>query len=254
MRMKRILSGMAAVIGLLAFTAEAQQTMAIHGIMNVALVCQVQQDGLPNATTTNLAIRTQSLLKFIANDQGFALPANAKLWFDGSASAVLRANNTIFTNIDTNILNITYGTTVLKSKLQQTTKTYVDTIRGKSVVTLNYNGSAMSFNLNVVGENGFYNTVNYAKAENNAVGVNSFSGSGFGSGMVGDQSMVVTGTVTGRWSFRYTADGEPVTGPSGLAVPPDDGDGSVITSPVPPDVGDGSITVTIPSTGFSTFP
>jgi hypothetical protein len=209
---QNILLSVVTIVGLLTFTGEAQ-TLAINNIMDIVLVCQVQQAGPPNASTTNLEINTQSLLELIATDQGFTLPSHAKLWLANNSFSVLRADNTIFANIDTNILNIIYGTTVLKSKLIQTSKIYSDTIKETSVVALVYNGTAISFSLNFVGENNFVNDVNFAKATNNAIVSSSFSGLGFGSGTCGGQGMVVTGSLTGKYSFRYTAGGG--TFPSG---------------------------------------
>jgi len=187
----------------LAFTAQAQ-TLAINNVMNIALVCQVQRQVQQDSSSmTNCKITTKSLLELIATDQGFTLPAKAKLWLNDDTFFVLNADDTIFTNIDTNLLNITYVTTVLKSKLIQTTNTYTDTINGTSVIILNYNGSSVSFTFNCYGKQNFLNKVKGS----NAVLESSFSGDGFGSGMCDGQNMIVKGSLTGKYSTRYTVDG-----------------------------------------------
>ena len=190
---------------LLALSTKAQP-LGVEGIMNVALDCQVQQA----SGTTNLQINTQSLLELIAKDQGFTLPAHAKLWLGGDSFVILKQDNTPFTNVDVNILNVTCVATVLKSdKSTNSThpKTYVITIKGTSVVALNYNGTSISFNLNFVGENDLFNEVPESNAQNDAVYTRSFTGSGLGSGTCGEQSMVVTGSLTGTYSMRYVVGG-----------------------------------------------
>jgi len=191
-----------AIVGLLAFASKAQ-TLEIYGNMNVALVCQVQQ----GASTTNFEINTQSLLKLIAADQGFTLPPQAKLFLADDIFYILRKDNTIFTIINTNLLNVTYGTTVLKSKLIQTKNAYLETVDGTSIATIAYNGSSISFTLNCCGENDFYNTVDFTKTTNNSFVSNSFSGFGFGPGICNGQNMVVKGFLTGTYSLRYTPQG-----------------------------------------------
>jgi len=213
MNQNKLLSVLA-IVGLLTFTSEAQ-TLAINDIMNVALVCQVQQDEHPDASTTNLEINTKSLLKLIAADLGLTLPPHAKLWLANNIFSILKEDNTIFADIDTNLLNITYVTTVLKSKLLQTKNTYLETLDGTSIVTLVYNGSSISFTLNCYGKNGFYNKVNFSKTTNNAITSNSFSGWGFGSGLCNGQNMVVKGSLTGIYSTRYTTGGGVGTFPPG---------------------------------------
>lgn len=211
------LSSVLAVFGLLAFTSGAQ-TLAINDLMNVALVCRVQQDEPPDASTTNLKINTKSLLELIAADQGLALPPHAKLWLANNVFSILNEDNTIFADIDTNVLNITYVTTVLKSKLLQTTNNYLETIDGTSIVTLAYNGPSISFTLNCCGKNSFYNKVNFTKTANNAIASNSFSGWGFGSGTYNGQNMIVRGSLKGTYSTRYTAGGGVGTLPPGSGI------------------------------------
>lgn len=217
--MKQFLSVTVAIIALLSFTARAQ-TLSLNEVMSLGLDCQIQQnESTFTSTTTNLEINTQSLLELVAADQGFTLPPHAKLWLGGNGFAVLRQDNTIFTNIDTNILSVTYVSTVLKSKLIQNRNLYQDTVDGTSVVTLIYNGSTISFNLNFIGDQTFYNQANYAKTTNNAVVSTSFSGRGFGGGTCGGKNMVVTGFLNGNYTFSYT------TGNAG-PMPPGGGDGA----------------------------
>lgn len=214
--MKQKLLSAITIFVFLAFTAQAQ-TLAINNVMNMALVCQVQQD---SSSVTNCKITTKSLLELIATDQGFTLPAKAKLWLANDSFFVLNADDTIFTNIDTNILNITYVTAVLKSKLIQTTNTYKDTINGTSIVTLNYNGSSASFTFNCCGKQNFLNKVR----NTNAVALSSFSGSGFGPGIYDGQNMIVKGSLTGKFNQRYTVGGGVGTFPPGdLGTFPGDG-------------------------------
>jgi hypothetical protein len=209
--MKQKLLNTMAVFGLLTFTTQAQTlALAINNVMSIALVCQVQQD---STGVTNCKITTKSLLELIATDQGFTLPAKAKLWSSDDAFSVLNADDTIFTNIDTNLLNITYVTAVLKSKLTQTTNTYTDTINGSSVIILNYNGSSVSFTFNCYGKQNFLNKIKGT----NAVASSSFSGDGFGSGICDGQDMVVKGSLTGKYSMRYTVR---YTGDGGLGIFP----------------------------------
>jgi hypothetical protein len=219
---KQKLLNIIAVLGLLTFTAEAQN-FTINSIMNVKLVCQVQQEeSYETSSTTNLTINTKSLLEMIATDQGFTLPAKAKLWLSGNSFSVLNSEGTIFVNIDTNLLNITYVTTVLKSNLTQTTNTYVNTINGTSVVILNYSGSSVSFTFNCCGKQNFLNKLK----DIHAVALSSFSGRGFGPGICNSQNMIIQGSLTGKYSTRYTVG-------DGVGTFPDDSDMPVPGSTVP---------------------
>lgn len=192
----------------------------INDPLNIQLKCEVQQNG----GITNLDINTQALLELVAVDQGFALPVHAKLWLSGSSFMVLRQDNTILTAIDTNILNVAYTTMILKSKSTQTSKGYLGTVDAKPVAVLNYYGTSLSFSFNFIGNYTISNPVSFVKANNNATYSSSFSGSGFGSGTCGGQNMVVTGTIMGSYSYRYSTGGGlgtfPGTGGSGLGTFP----------------------------------
>jgi hypothetical protein len=208
---KTRLLGAVVVFGLLAFTAKAQ----INTPLNLALVGQVQQDqtgGPPAsgvlyqvvATTTNVTINTKSLLKLIAADQGFTLPPQARLWPSGNTFFILNQNNTIFTNIDSEVLSLTYVTNVLEFQTIQTTNHhYASTITEPLVAVLTYNGSSISFTLNCYGKYHFYN----ATDSTNAILVISFSGQCFGSGTCGDRNMVIKGSLSGKRTERYHVGG-----------------------------------------------
>jgi len=103
--------------GLAAANVQAQ-ALNIYCPLNIELVCQVQQvptDVVPTgnvvlderATTTKLKINTKTLLAMIATDEGFTLPPNAKLWLASDVFYIFRQDNTIFTNVNSGLLNIT---------------------------------------------------------------------------------------------------------------------------------------------------
>jgi hypothetical protein len=166
---------------------------------------------LVSATTTNFTINTKSLLKLIAADQGFTLPPKAKLWLVGDMFYVLHQDNTVFTNIDSELLSITYVTNVLAYKTIQKTNSYASTVTETSVAILAYNGSSISFSLNCYGKNTFYNKTDFT----NAVASYSYSGQGFGSGTSGDQNMIVKGSLSGKHTTRYKVGGGVGTFPGG---------------------------------------
>jgi hypothetical protein len=196
-------------IGCLLFATKTD-AQEINDPLDIQLKCEVQQNG----GTTNLEISTQALLELVAADQGFALPVHARLWLSGSSFVVLRQDSTVLTAIDTNILNVTYTTMIVNSKSTQTSKSYLSTVDAKPVAILNYNGTSLSFSFNFIGGYHISNSVSPLKANNNAAYSTSFSGSGFGSGICGSQNMVITGTITGNNSYRYS------TGGSGLGAFP----------------------------------
>ena len=96
---KNKLLGVMTVFGLLALNAKAQ-ILEIYSPLNIDLVCQVQQGEFEPASTTNLTINTESLLTLIATDQGFTLPAKAKLWLADDRFYILKHDNTPFRMID----------------------------------------------------------------------------------------------------------------------------------------------------------
>jgi len=194
--------GLLAVIGLLAFAAHAQ-TISLNCDMDIALTCQVQPGGEVDKST--LKINTKSLLELIAGDQGFKLPSNAKLWYSSLGVFILNQDGGVFTNVDTNIFNITFDAGIQSYKITDTAKLYEETLREPSALTLNYNGATVSFNLACVGNYEFYNKVNYAESGKNAIVTSSFSGACLGSGMDNGQAMIIKGTLTGNYSFRYPA-------------------------------------------------
>jgi len=196
-------------IGCLVFATKAD-AQEINDPLDIQLKCEVQQNG----GTTNLEISSQALLELVAADQGFAIPVHARLWLSGSSFVVLRQNSTILTTIDTNILSVAYATTIVNSKSTQTSKGYLGTVDAKPVAILNYNGTSLSFSFNFIGNYSISNSVSFLKANNNAVYSTSFSGSGFGSGICGTENMVITGTIRGNNSYRYS------TGGSGLGAFP----------------------------------
>ena len=180
------------------------QTLSINNFMKLDLNCAVQEGSSAN----NFKINTKSLLKLIANDQGFTLPDDAKLWLMGDSFAIVNAHNTIFTNISTDVLNVAYVTDIFNSKLNQTQKIYNNTIKGTQVVTLNYNGSSTSFTLSCYGKYYFHNESN----GRNAFVRSSFSSEGFGPGTSNGHNMIVTGSVDGDYFLRYTISNPPPTG------------------------------------------
>lgn len=208
------LFGALAVFGLLTLAAQAQM-VEIDGPVNIALIGQVQQQVtalstpgggyfyLQSATTTNFTINTKSLLKLIAADQGFILPPKAKLWLAGDMFYILRQDNSIVTNIDSELLSITYVTNVLEYQTVQKTNRYVSTIKETLIATLHYNGPSLSFTLDCYGKTAFYNQTDFT----NAIAVNSYSGQGFGYGTSGGLNMIVKGSLQGRHAFRYQVGG-----------------------------------------------
>jgi hypothetical protein len=226
-----------AVLGLLAFAAQAQVMMGISGPLNIALVGQVQQEetvistpggghiSLASASTTKFRINTKSLLKLIAADQDLTLPPKAKLWLSGNSFYILRQDNTIFTNIDSELLSITYVTNVLAYKTIQKTNSYASTVTETLIAILDYNGSSISFSLNCYGKNTFYNATDFT----NAIAVNSYSGPAFGSGTSGDQNMIVKGSLKGKHTTRYAVGG----GGVGTFPPPNNPSGEFPGSQVP---------------------
>jgi hypothetical protein len=237
MKIIRFLSA-TAVFGLLAFTATAQVPV-IYNPLNIALVGQVQQEavqGVPTGSvtflqtveTTNLTINTRSLLELIAADQGFTLPPKAKLWLAGDMFYILKQDDTIFTNVDSELLSITYVTNVLQYKMIQTTNKFMHTFAGTSVAIIAYNGSSVSFTLNCYGKATFYNAGNFNNPDN-WVQSYSYSGWGFGSGTCDGQNMVIKGSLKGKYTLRYGAGGQgPGTFPGGGSslplLPPAPGD------------------------------
>ncbi|HTY88697.1 MAG TPA: hypothetical protein VMB80_14615 [Candidatus Acidoferrum sp.] len=203
------------VLGLLA-AATHGQILKISGPLHLALKAWVQQGEtvqttpgggysyLLSATTSNLTITTKSLLKMIAADQGFTLPPRAKLWLDDDTFYILRQDNTIFTNIDYEILSIAYANNVLAYKTIQKGGHYQSTVAGTLIATIYYNSSSLSFALDCYGKNTFYT----AADGTNAVAVNSFTGQAFGCGSTDGHDMVLKGTLGGRQTQGYkVADG-----------------------------------------------
>jgi len=196
--------------GLAAANVQAQ-ALNIYCPLNIELVCQVQQvptDVVPTgnvvlderATTTKLKINTKTLLAMIATDEGFTLPPNAKLWLASDVFYIFRQDNTIFTNVNSGLLNITYMTNVMDYRLFITTKRYVSNLTEPTTAIIAYNGSSVSFSLNCYGKVKFYNATDDST---NYILSTSYSGLGFGSGICAGQNMVITGSVAGEQTQRY---------------------------------------------------
>ncbi len=198
-----------AILGL-AFAARAQTP--VYSPLNIALVGQVQQPqiivGTPggghisliSATTTNLTINTKSLLKLIAADQGLTLPPKARLWLADDRFVIVNPDNTIFTNVDTELLSITYVTNVVVLKTVYPTNGYVNTLTETLVTSLDYNGSSISFTLNCYGKFHCQDRDNHI----NEVVARSYSCQGLGSGTCGDRSMVIKGSLSGQCTTQYS--------------------------------------------------
>ena len=215
--MKKIKSlGALAVFGLLALAAKAQiestQTvqlyLPVNNAMNVALVGQVQQEAIPSAPrsgvmfqtqkTTKLTINTRSLLAMIAADQGFTLPAKAKLKLLDDTFLVLNQDNTVFTNVDRELLSLTYVTNVLESTLTQTPDIFATTITITSIAVLTYNGCSTAFTLNCYGKAVFHSQFGRSYPFMS----HSYSCQAFGSGTCNGQNMVIKGSLSGKETLR----------------------------------------------------
>jgi hypothetical protein len=198
------------LLGLLAFSSSAQN-LVDGDIINVALVCKVQQGNNP----VNEKIDTKALLQLIAADQGFTLPSNPRLALDLNTFFVLNQAGDIFTNVDTNLLSVVDSTYVDTTKVMENKHTYLATIKGNTFVSLAYSGASVSFTFDCLCDTSFLNKENLDKHTNNAVVVSSFSGTGVGSGTNDDRAMTITGTMTGKnlSSSDYTT-GEPGTFPT----------------------------------------
>jgi hypothetical protein len=207
-----------AALGWLGLNARAQ-IVEFYCPLNVALVCQVQQEptevtGTNNlvykdrATTTNLTINTKTLLALIAADQGLTLPKNAKLWRVPGGFYIIGPDNTIFTNVDSGLLNLTYVTNVINNNTFLTAnRHYVSNVNSPTTAILTYNGLSVTFTLNLYGKYEFYN-----ESDDNFINTilsTSFSGEGFGSGTSGGQGMIITGSVTGSETQRTKGGAQP---------------------------------------------
>jgi len=196
---------------LLAFVS-ATRAQEINANMDLQLQCQVQQGN----SITNAQIDTQSLLELIAADQGFTLPNHAKLRLNGSSFVVLQQDNTVTAYVDTNILSVVYVGMVEKSSSTNNTKNYTSTLTTTPVISINYNGSTISFSCNFKGSYAVYNLV--VHMTDKAVYTTSYSGTGFGTGTFAGQTMVVTGTLNGSYIFQYSTG--TITPPIGIFPTP----------------------------------
>jgi hypothetical protein len=159
---------------------------------------------------TNFEINTKSLMQLIARDQGFALPPNARLWLPAGAPglSILYQDHVIFTNVDTNIFNITLVTNIVSDKITQTKNTYSETVFAPTVLQLNYNGASASFTLTCAGDWKSYSKIVFHKAGYGSNVINSFSGTCAGYGTYGDQNMVIRGTMKGNYTKTTTRAGD----------------------------------------------